>query len=387
MRFSTFFSTAVLALTANAFLVPNTADTKSGLGPQDLVAVAEIKAMGQLSIDLECPKCPKITTNNAGQFIKHDRLGETYTMNFSNDKNQLLLNGVPIYPPSLQALSKTMTVHQKGARYSQPLDLPVSYSLEQVGSQKVGEMTSVVLNIQLLQIGNNMVDIPSVTVGLIQESTGEASLLPPYNYRRVLILSQIFVHTVKITKSTLTEEAKKCRNMLCRIRALIKAKLQALRNMALKKLPSSFTKTCGGLLGHKATEQHHGPPKTHGGIPKFIGKFPPKQGHQEGGKHHHHHHHHSHHSKLARIAHRFARVFRTIILPVLVGISAGMALGAISMAFIHAIYAIRARCTRGYQRIQIVDVEVVEEGKNDDLPQYEELESRVETDEKKELLS
>ena len=183
--------------------------------------------------------------------------------------------------------------------------------------------------------------------------------------------------------------ASTCTTIMCRIRAIIVAKMAAARAAALKALSKiSATKTgCMRKLGFKVPSPERGP-KVHGGPDKFRGKFPGKD-----GNHHGPHEHNQRHG-VGAMLHAIKRVFKHILLPVLVGIAAGMAASAIGMLIGQVIVLlwIRHRRRSGvvYEVIEQVEVEegrASEEGlpKYEEAPKYEEVE-REEVDEKKELL-
>ena len=164
-----------------------------------------------------------------------------------------------------------------------------------------------------------------------------------------------------------------CSTIMCRLVSAINSKMAAARTKLINGA-SKFRGSC--RKGHKGASTG---PILKGGLPKFVGKFPPKEEHQQ--KEHHH-------STFARMAHRFAHM---IVIPVLFGIAAGATASAMGLLVGQIIVFVWMRYRGGrkgaYQR--------VEEGEDEDedekildkegLPKYEDIEVIV-VDEKKETL-
>ena len=160
---------------------------------------------------------------------------------------------------------------------------------------------------------------------------------------------------------------------MCRLVSAINSKMTATRTKLINGA-SKFRGSCrkgqrGAYIG----------PILKGGLPKFTGKFPPKE------KHHPKVHHPS---TFSRVAHRFAHM---ILIPVLFGIAAGATASALGLLVGQIIVFVWMRY-RGerkgtYQRVgedrdQEEGEEVLEK---EGLPMYEDIEAVV-VDEKKETL-
>lgn len=226
-----------------------------------------------------------------------------------------------------------------------------------------------------------------------------------------------------------------CTTILCRARAQITAKLAALRAATIGRLPSLGSHGHGklGCAGmHKVGPPvRGGPNKFRHGRPEGPGpveppmemeehaddlpqappsmemeehtddlpQAPPSPPHHDDGEHHgphhhgehkhrpchngtskghdgKHHGHHGHHGKhgMRRFACMMSRALRSFVIPVLIGIAAGMAVSAMGLVIGHVFYMIWARVT-GHRAAGYVVVEQ-EEGVADveaeDLPVYEE---------------
>lgn len=88
--------------------------------------------------------------------------------------------------------------------------------------------------------------------------------------------------------------------------------------------------------------------------------------------------------------HAIKRVFKHVLLPILIGIAAGMAASAVGMVIGRLVVMVWMRYRRRSGAIYTVVEQVeVEEGRasEDGLPKYEDVESEMVMDEKKELLN
>ena len=182
MLLPTFITTSVLALTANAFLVPLEVadDTKAAK------ALTNTIIPPSQTIYLDCSTCPFAQQANQGHHVWAQSGPKTnleMTFATSEDKQSISLNGVPFYPPSVNNLAhvlKTKQVIQPGEALAQdvkPFDgeLGLSYSLE-VQPEKVGDgLTLTPLSLQVLGLDGELVNVDSIVLPVIKNSNGDVS--------------------------------------------------------------------------------------------------------------------------------------------------------------------------------------------------------------------
>ena len=186
MLLPTFITTSVLALTANAFLVPlEVADDAKAAK-----ALANTIIPSSQTINLDCSTCPFAQQANQDHHIWAEDGPKTnleMTFAISEDKQSLSLNGVNFYPANMNNLGhvlKTKQVVQSGEVLAQdvkPFDgeLGLSYSLE-VQPENVEDGISLTpLSLQVLGLDGKMVNVDSIILPIIRTSNGDVSLTYP----------------------------------------------------------------------------------------------------------------------------------------------------------------------------------------------------------------
>ena len=163
---------------------------------------------------------------------------------------------------------------------------------------------------------------------------------------------------------------------MCRARAVITAKIGALKAAAVAKF--NALRGCHRKIAGGAPHLVGGPAKFH------HNKNMPNDGLHRGGHHHHHHGHGRHGFRGAA-----GRMVHHILLPILLGVFTGAFVGAIAMFVFAATRALvrRFRGQRGY--FVVVDQEAEEGRAGAELPKYEDVyvePTEDVVDEKKELL-
>ncbi|MCJ1286877.1 hypothetical protein MMC26_006223 [Xylographa opegraphella] len=375
------FTTTALALTANAFLVPlEVADSAKAAAS----AIATGVLPSSQTINLDCSSCPFALAGaeNEPHTWSESPAKTDLVMQFDTtpDKKQVTLNGVAFFPPTLVTMQHMLAAHQviqdgevvpaDVKPYSQELSL--SYSMD--ASEEIVEDGSTLqpVTLTILGLDGKVVNVDAISIPIVKAANGDLSLAE-----------------IKTTPVDPSSGASTCTTIMCRVRAIIVAKMAAARAAALKALSKiSATKNgCMRKLGFKMPAPQRSP-KVHGGPDKFRGKF-----HGQDGNHHGPHGYNQREGVSAML-HAIKRVFRHVLLPVLVGIAAGMAASAAGMLIGQVIVLLWVRHRRRsgvvYEVVEQVEAEegrVSEEGlpKYEEAPKYEEVETET-VDEKKELL-
>ena len=406
MLLPTLLSTTALALTASAFLVP--------LEVADKAITAKVEALktfihpSSQSVKLDCSTCPYAI--NSTRNLHHEwtnGVKNDLIMDFSIKNNQLNLNSVPILKADGLGMTplpptQPMKVHQVAQKSEVdshdkewvPYDgeLRMSFSVQITRSQAFESDPKAIFHsveVQVLGLDAEVVNPDAVVVNLVKKSSGEVKshALPcsPPEPISTNNSSQLCIQSISTHPVALSPASAKCKNIMCRVMHLIVSKIQAARTKAInaaKAIKGGCMRKFGSKSSPKGTSSHSGF-KLHGGPPKFAGKFQP--GDHRDKEHGHPNHRHG----ISMVLHAINRVFKHVVLPVLIGVAAGMAASAVGMLVGHLIVYLWVKYRRGgkgsYER-----VEQVEEGMGDGLPKYEELEgTEVEAeylDEKKEVV-
>jgi len=390
MFLKTLFTTGALALTANAFLVP----IEVAEAVQVAKALANTIIPSEQTLNLDCSTCPlavKDSRTGLNTWLENAPKSDLkMTFSTSEDRRSLSLNGVNFFPATYNNLAhplKTKQVIKAGevvASDIQPFsgELGLSYSLEVKPEVEEAGLVLTPLFMQILGLDGKMVNVDTVIIPILRMSNGDLALAE-----------------IKTTPSPVNPGEDQCKTIMCRIRAILMGKLQAARLAALKAMEKmrSAKNGCMRKLGFKVPVPASEPapkkgPKVHGGPDKFKGKVPPK-GPAPGEEHHHKHGHggkshsgkHGHHGRKSFWC-SVKRVLRHIVLPVFIGIAAGMAASAIGMVIGQLVVMLWARYRRASGRGAYATVEQTEE---QGLPKYDDVVEGEEdvVDEKKELLS
>ncbi|MCJ1379204.1 hypothetical protein MMC17_002304 [Xylographa soralifera] len=381
MLVPTFLTTTALALTANAFLVP--LEVADNIKAAASAITASVLPSSQ-TINLDCSSCPFALAGagNEPHTWSASPPKTDLVMKFDTtlDKKQVTLNGVAFFPPTLTTMQHMLQAHQviqEGEVVAAdvkpyPQELGLSYSIDASADIVQDDVTLQPITLTVLGLDGKVINVDTISIPIIKAANGDLSLAE-----------------IKSTPVDPSSGASTCTTIMCRIRAIIVAKMAAARAAALKALSKiSATKTgCMRKLGFKVPASQRGP-KVHGGPDKFRGKFPGKD-----GSHHGPHENKQRHG-VAAMLHAIKRVFKHVLLPVLIGIAAGMAASAVGMLIGQVVVMLWMRHRRRsgvvYEVVEQVEAEegrVSEEGlpKYEEAPKYEEVE-REEVDEKKELL-
>lgn len=145
--------------------------------------------------------------------------------------------------------------------------------------------------------------------------------------------------------------AAECTTPLCRLRAIIVARVRAMLEAAKARADAAGAWIKSGCRGKKNGGSRHG--QTAGDRP--------------------HHHHHGHH-KMHRFAHILRQTLRFFIIPALLGVIGGLVASAVGMLVGQALVYLWFRFHRGGQRGNVrVDEVAVSEDEKDALVEIEDL--------------
>jgi hypothetical protein len=305
---------------AHAFLLPpevseadvQIANTLEAVAPQ----VADIR-----HVDIECPGCPILVRGPRGKRIQlqidqPSHLQLSFNIEQQSDVDRLLVNGFELYPsgdPLLDSLWAAQIVdqdaggqdrekrhhdeddnedehheHHRRPNHLIPQPQRLGFGLHVSSGKKDGEFELVEVELQVIEVGVAFVDgIPSVKIQLIKDDSGR------------LVIAQI---EKGAPKKLLGATPQECTTMMCKMIAMAREKLKGMRPF----------KNCHGG-------------NTKGGMESASGEVPPH--------HHHHHHGHGHGGGQWRAPYRkhswgqlFKNIASHIILPVLIGIVAGVSI-------------------------------------------------------------
>jgi len=386
MLFKTLFTTGALALTANAFLVP----IEVAEAVQIAKALANTIIPSEQTVNVDCSTCPlAVKDSRTGLNIWLENAPKSdlqLTFSTSEDRQSLSLNGVNFFPATYNNLAhpvKTKQVIKPGEVVTsniQPFDgeLGLSYSLEVKPDIVEEGLVLTPLYMQILGLDGKMINVDTIIIPILKMSNGDLALAE-----------------IKTTPSPVNPGEDQCTTIMCRIRAILMGKLQAARLAAIKAMEKmrGAKNGCMRKLGFKVPAPAAQPapkkgPKVHGGPEKFKGKVPAKDAapgeehkHGHGGKPHGPKNHHGKKSFWCSVK----RVLRHIVLPIFIGIAAGMAASAVGMVIGQLVIMLWARYRRASGRGTYAAVEQTEE---QGLPKYDDVvEGEEEVDEKKELLS
>lgn len=323
-----FLAAAGLTAVANAFLVPpelSSAEIEAFESvPVESLAIAQTQ-----SISLDCPGCPPVfhkkhhgdgKPKHHKQHKQHKQHSSHLELDFSvADAQRLLVNGFELYPNSdpfsnvLVALQvsdkhkkqhhnkhhkddekegKALKSHHKFRPHEhkpKTVEQQLGFSLQTHPVAQTADegMDLVVVDLQIIEVGSVFVDgLPNIRVHLIKS---------PDNQLLIAKIEQT------ASENAPTSDDQKCTSYICQWRAIIASQLEKLKAHG-----------CAGMMG-------------------ALG------GH--GGAHSHHHHgHHGQqpgHMTQHNRQHRWTLLFRKltshIILPVLVGIVAGVSVSILGM--------------------------------------------------------
>ncbi|KAF3765051.1 hypothetical protein M406DRAFT_278747 [Cryphonectria parasitica EP155] len=315
---------AGLSAAASAFLLPpqvssHEVDTMGSV-PIEIVPAAHAK-----TVHLECAGCPPVLkhkNHNKHKGTQHKQHVSHLELDFKTESGKLMVNGFELYPHS-DPFSNVLVAaqvaekpkhhnkhnnkqhHSKDGDKGKELkshhkfrpheDRPKSvqqqlgFSLQiQPVIKTADELELFTVDLQIIEVGSVFVDgLPNIRVDLIKAPSHE------------LMIAKIEKTASETTPTTIADGQKECTTILCKWRAIIAAQLEKMK-----------THGCTGLMGIKAGG--HGGAHAHGG-------------------HHGHHVGHMGHNRQHGWALLFRKLTSHIILPILVGIVAGVSVSILGM--------------------------------------------------------
>lgn len=307
---------AGLTAVANAFLVPPELSAAE-VEAFEAVPVESLAIAQSQTVNLECAGCPPVFKKHHGKPKHHKEHMSHLELDFSiADTDRLLVNGFELYPNSdpfsnvlvapqvAEKHKKHHNKHHKDAEdggkalQSHHKFRPNEHKAKVVAQQlgfglqihpvtKTSDegMDLVVVDLQIIEVGSVFVDgLPNVRVHLIKSPDNQ------------LLIAKIEQTASENAYSPMDDEQKECTTYLCKWRAIIAAQLERMK-----------THGCAGMMGGKA-------------------------GH--GDAHAHHHGHkpgHMTHNRQHGWALLFRKLTSHILLPVLVGIVAGVSVSILGM--------------------------------------------------------
>lgn len=370
MRFTQLGGVAALAGVSQGFLIPPTITALD----KDVISILPFatKGMDGRSMELDCPGCPLDRASMSESILQLN-----FTLSHNNGADQLLMNGLQMYPmlepgspdfmrsPRASQLVKMLadeTWHQ-----AKVWDLGYSMRISHPKTSNQEEMGLVALRLEIMDVaGKYRTGSPLVDVQLLETPSGK------------LMIGD--VRTVKPKSSTSpTDGAQECTTLVCKWRAIIAEKLRTMKG--------ALAKGCGGRKRPSAVAV---PEQLHDGaevVPVFIPKpFRNHHGHRPHGSHRGHRQH--------RTGYGVARFLRGIVLhvfiPVIIGIMVGITASLVGMVVGHIlVFTWRMLFRRGQRNYAAVEQdEVIDEVEDESKgvlehqgppPQYEDN-----VDEKKE---
>ncbi|EAQ89827.1 hypothetical protein CHGG_06446 [Chaetomium globosum CBS 148.51] len=299
---------------ARAFLVPPEVSDTDIQVANTIDSIAS--QINEIHVDVQCPGCPVLLRNRRGKTVQFktkfpSHLELTFSVDHLADHDRLLLNGVELYPAH-EALTTALKApqvvdrktkektkekrhHPDGERhkgryrvYPQPQQLSFGLKVMPATKDAKTELELVEIEFQIIAVGVAFIDgIPGVKVSLVKDSEG-----------RLLISKVEKGEANTFVKELPGGDANECTTALCRWISAAREKLKSFKGHCSNK--GGAEPSVSGEASHPHSHPHH-PAAGHG--------------HQE---------------------HRWGKLLKHmashILLPVLIGIVAGVSVSLIGMA-------------------------------------------------------
>lgn len=336
MRFTQAGAVAALLSASSAFLLPPTisqADTDiiSTLPFEDATTI-DTRVM-----EINCPGCAALPSKGK-MYMQHTQT--MLKLNFSiahQDRDQLLLNGLPIYPiePVSAMLQEPLTAPllalTNDDTWEHTWDPTLGYSImvhHPVPASSQDQMDLVAIRLEIVEVGDKFLGgLSSIDIKLLETPSGK------------LMMGDAQTTQAKSEVSKPTDDDHECSTILCKWRAIIADKVSSLKKGCGSKARPAGTK---GSSEHKSAEHKKKPHYGHHGRP---------------GPHRPFRHHHRHGG--------FARIFKGLVLhvfiPVLIGIMVGITASLVGMVAGHIVIFVWRTVFRRGQRQQYTQVKQQED--------------------------
>lgn len=262
-----------------------------------------------------------------------------------NGRTVFSLNA-PVAPPTLTASQ----IRVSDSTPSRPLRLGYVLEVLPVVSFEHENGKIIALQLTIVEVEGAPADVDTVKIDLLKNSSG------------------LTVAKISIIPFAQSPGATECTTSLCRLRAIIVARVRAILEAAKARTHAAGAWVKSGCRGKKNGGSSHG--QTASDRPYYR--------------------HHGHH-KMHRVGHVLRQTLRFFIIPALLGVIGGLMASAVGMLVGQALVYLWFRFHRGGQRgnIRIVEVAVSEDEKDalvetEDLlpPQYEDVEAVIVEDTK-----
>jgi hypothetical protein len=338
MHFTQAGAVAALFALSNSFLIPPEVSS-SDTDVVNTLPFEDAASIDTRVMEINCPGCPALPAMGAKMHMKQppSMLKLNFSLSHDEDRDQLLLNGLPIYP-----------IDPRSAAFMEPLTAPLlaltsEKNWEQTSTPKLGytlgihhpvayskqdQLDLVAIHLEIVEVGDVFLSgLPSIDIKLLETPSGKLMI---GDAERTQPKSQV---------DKPTDGGQECTTIVCKWRAIVADRLSKLKGCGSKARPSAPKP----FSGHKG-KPHHG----HHGRPGPNRPF--RHHHRHGG---------------------FARFLRGIVLhvfiPVLIGIMVGITASLIGMVAGHIVIFVWRTVFRRGQRQQYTQVKQQEAGDDEEV--------------------
>ena len=372
----TLIAASAFALQAAAFLVPPEV-AEAATAPSKSYHLTSFKDPKSDVYSLPCTNCPLAAgsaddltwtdgVENAlvsppPRVVSNPPLTSSQSLNFTVDDatNTLLLNDHAFFPVNFPTPLNLFAPQKSDDDDAHP-ELRLGFAIETYPTVQSSDddATLIPIHFTILHLADKPVNIDTVTIDLIKLPSGE-----------------FFIGKIDLIAAPVEAPGEDCTNQLCRLRAIILSRIQAMIAAAKARAHKAHNMIKGGC--HKMRPHHKGPNRAHKGE------------HRQHGVHHMGHHRH-HRTGLMRFINRSMKLF---IIPALLGIVGGLVASIIGMMVGQFLVFLWFRFVRRNQRGPHARIVLVEEAAADEKeglidgeapPNYEELHAAVDVEDQKE---
>jgi len=379
MLLPSYLSVGALALTANAFLIPdgNPAWNKEAVDPKT-------SPQDTQNFKLDCSTCPFALQSDDGIRKWAQDVASDLEMNIESDGTTLKFNGVSFYPVKAPGLPPTLFVSQvkKEEQEAKEIEgekqsLRLSYSLEYDEKAAKDGASLVTVLMTVMGLDGEMVKIDNLEVRAVKNSDGRVSLHPLNTSQSSTNPRQLMIASVRPVPASPNDPDAHCTNVLCRVFTKLITGIQKAKSKAKAaghKIKHFCIKCFQRLnfLKHHTGASHDAHRRPDGDV-----KRPAHLDFADGKPHPHHHH--RHHGFFHKMRHIMWRTVKVAFVPILIGIAFGMAASAIGMLVGQMVVFLWMR----YRRTDnVVVYERIETDEKEVPPPYEDVPSNEAVTEK-----
>ena len=183
MYFTTLLSTSVLALTANAFLVPlEIAEDVQAAKAKAANVIPSLFDHNTQSINLDCSSCPfALTSERNGAHEWTNDIKSDLHMSITAEQKHLFLNGKSFYPATIQDMPGALYAPQikKHGDSEQGKDVKLSYTVEVDHDMAEDGNELLTVTMSILAIDTEMIKVDDIEIKTIKQVDGSVSTSPP----------------------------------------------------------------------------------------------------------------------------------------------------------------------------------------------------------------